>query len=231
VSTTSTDLTAYGFGVAPPILTLQRTVLESGCIVPTDDLGNHLLSCSGANGYTDVSGSYVSDVSTKYSTPTLASLGVTSYANLAILFNVNETGGGLPVTLQNLTLTLYDGASVVQSFGLTDPGGSGTTDFLAPAQGQGSAGFVIKISATELSSIGYAFDGNYRVGLAAQIGCTLTSGCDSRYQFGTDDGAESFTVANVEGGLPQEVPEPATAALLGGGLIALAWTLRRRKAA
>ena len=32
------------------------------------------------------------------------------------------------------------------------------------------------------------------------------------------------------GGPPQEVPEPATTALLGSGLILLAWALRRRRA-
>ena len=226
VSTTSTDLRAYGFGVAPPILTLQRTVLESGCSVPTDDFSNHLLGYSGATvptGYTDLPGSYVPDVSTKYSTPALASLGVTSFANLTILFNANETGSGLPVTLQNLTLTVYDGASVVRSFSLTDPDGSGRTDFMAPAQGQGSAGFVIKISATELSSTWYPFDGGYRVGLAAQIGCTLKSGCDSRFQYGTDGGAESFTVASVEGGLPQADLPRAHRRHFGANLLIVRW--------
>jgi hypothetical protein len=43
---------------------------------------------------------------------------------------------------------------------------------------------------------------------------------------------ESLKVGGIwgdEGGPPQEIPEPATTALLGGGLIALAWALRRRK--
>ena len=31
------------------------------------------------------------------------------------------------------------------------------------------------------------------------------------------------------GGPPQEFPEPATAGLLGGGLLLLAWILRRRR--
>ncbi|RPI07572.1 MAG: PEP-CTERM sorting domain-containing protein, partial [Acidobacteriales bacterium] len=33
------------------------------------------------------------------------------------------------------------------------------------------------------------------------------------------------------GGPPAEIPEPTSAALLGGGLLLLAWTLRRIRAA
>ena len=92
VTTENTDLTAYGFGTAPSILTLQRITLERGCVVPTDNLGGFSTSCTGAPaGYTDLEGSLVSE-NNKYATPTLAELGVTSFANLAILFNVNEPG-------------------------------------------------------------------------------------------------------------------------------------------
>jgi hypothetical protein len=135
--------------------------------------------------------------------------------------------------LQNLMLTLYggtNGTTALFSFGLNDVGGSGPTDLTNVAQGQGAAGFVIKIAGAELPAANL-FDGSLRVGLAAIVGCTAADGCDAAGQFGTADGPESFTVTNVEGGGPQEeVPEPATSALLGGGLIALAWTLRRRKA-
>jgi hypothetical protein len=231
VATQNTDLEAYGFGTAPAILTLQRTTLEQGCVVPTDNAGGFSTSCLGGPGdYTDLFGSLVTG-NNKYSTPTLAALGVTSFANLAILFNVNEPGSSQQVTLQNLTLTLYDGTTALYMFGLNDPTGSGPTDLTDIAQGQGSAGFVIRIAPQELVLLG-AFNGNLRIGLAATIGCTSADGCDSPLQFGTADGPESFTVANVVGGIaPQaEIPEPATAALLGGGLILIAWTLWRRRA-
>jgi hypothetical protein len=53
---------------------------------------------------------------------------------------------------------------------------------------------------------------------------STTTVTNAIFSFGTTEGS------NVPGRPPQVVPEPATAALLGGGLIALAWILRRRKA-
>ncbi|RPI16937.1 MAG: PEP-CTERM sorting domain-containing protein [Acidobacteriales bacterium] len=54
---------------------------------------------------------------------------------------------------------------------------------------------------------------------------STTTVTNAIFSFGTSEGN------NVPGGgPPQEIPEPGTAALLGGGLIALAWVLRRRKA-
>jgi len=220
VDTTNTDLQAYGFGAAPSILTLQRDILERGCVAPTDNAGGFTTSCGLGGAYTDLAGSLVSGTN-KYATPTLAALGVTSYSNLGILFNVNETGSSPQVTLQNLTLTLYDVTTPFLSFDLE----GGPVDLIDIAQGQGSAGFVIRISPDQL--VGLAFNNALRIGLAAEIGCTSVAGCGSAGQYATDDGAESFTIVNLGG---QEIPEPATAALLGGGLIALACSIRRRKA-
>ena len=105
--------------------------------------------------------------------------------------------GSQQVTLQDLTLTLYDGTSPLYVFGLNDPTGSGSIDLIDIAQGQGSAGFVIRISPEELLPLG-EFNSDLRVGLSAEIGCTSTAGCDTPLQFGTADGPESFTIANVE---------------------------------
>ncbi len=228
VNTVNTDITAFGFGTVPTILTLQRDVLEMGCIVPTDNIGGFSASCAGLTGYSDVPGGVTNNPQApKYATPTLTQLGVSNYGNMGILFNVNENGD-VAVTLQKLTLTLYrPDLSVLRSFSLADSDGSGPTDFLNITQGQGGAGFVITIASSELENLG-AFDGNVRVGLAAEIGCLPGAACDVAGQYGTSDGAESFTVANVAA--PQEIPEPATAALLGGGLLLFAWALRRRKA-
>lgn len=216
VGTTSTDITAYGFGTSPPILTLQADTLERGCVAPTDNVGGYSTSGCGLVGLGLVAGS------NKYATPTLTSLGVTAFSNLALLFNVNEPGSSQQVTLQTLTLTLYNGAAPTgQSFSLEAP-----VSLTNITQGQGGAGFVITIDPPQYG--GMTFNGNYRVGLAATVGCLPAAACDGALNFATGDGPESFTIVRL--GTEQPIPEPATAALIGGGLIALAWTLRRRKA-
>lgn len=218
----NTDVTGYGFGSHPSILTLQQKppegTLEQGCVAPTNNTGGFSTSGCGLTGIGLVSGN------NKYATPTLASLGVTGFADLGLLLNINEPGSSPEVTLQKLVLTLYggaDGTEVMFHDSLALP-----VDLVGKPGGQGSAGFLITIDPIP----GLVLDSSWRVGLAAQIGCT-TAPCDVAGQYGTAGGDESFTIASLGGGVPpQETPEPATSALLGGGLIALAWALRRRKA-
>ena len=222
----NTDVTAYGFGTNPSILTLQAKTLEQGCVAPASSDPFYTTSGCGTTGIGLVSGN------NKYAAPTLASLGVDGWANLGILLNVNEpgspTGQSQAVTLQSLTLTLYNPTTLLAagSFSLANP-----VDITNIAQGQGGAGFIISIETSQFGRL--EFSDEYRVGLSAQIGCTLTpTDCGAIGAAGnwmTDDGPESFTIASLAGGGPQEIPEPATAALLGGGLLVFAWALRRRK--
>lgn len=221
VNPANTDLTPFGFGTAPAILTLQGNPLEQGCVAPIDTIGGYSTNCG-------PSGSLVSG-NNKYAAPTLASLGVTSFATLGILLNINDPGSTQQATLQNLMLTLYggtDGTTGLFHFSLVDP----YVDLAGIAMGQGKAGFLITIASDQIPATG--FSDALRVGLSATIGCTVpVAGCNVAGQFSTGGGPDSFTVANLGGEVPQEtVPEPATAALLGGGLLALAWALRRRKA-
>ncbi len=227
VSPVDTDLTAYGFGTAHSILTLQNSPLERGCVFPANNTGGFTTLCSVfQNGYTDLAGSISTvDVAQKYGTPTLASLGVTSWATLGLLLNANEPGaGGQYLTLQRLTLAVYggiNGNTLQGTFNLAAP-----VDLFDTAQGQGSSGFVITIGQDQWQSV--VFNSAFRIGLAAEIGCKLAP-CSVAGQWPTGDGAESFSIVELAGGGPgQEVPEPATAALLGGGLIVFAWALRRR---
>ena len=218
IDTTSSDVTAYGFGISPPMLTLQAGGMEEGCVGPVGTAPSYTTTACGVTGIGLVGGPG------KYASPTLADLGVTSWANLGILFNVNEENNVQEVTLQSLSLKLYDGTTLalLHSFNLLHP-----YDLTNITQGQGGAGFLITIEESQWGDL--TFLSSYRLGLSARVGCE-TGPCDVAGQYGTGDGAESFTVASLAGEGPQEIPEPGTAALLGAGLIALAWTLRRRRA-
>src|SRR5204863_2117676 len=84
------DLGAQGFGAAPRMLTEQTNTFESGSVTPIDVV--HGDAVSGSN---------------KSTTPTLATLGWTSGAQVGIGFNSNQSGQ-TGITLDTLVLTIYD---------------------------------------------------------------------------------------------------------------------------
>ena len=68
---------------------------------------------------------------------------------------------------------------------------------------------------------------------AVLSGFTLTLGEYYKFRASVSndtDGMEQFFLIPA-GTPPEEIPEPATTALMGGGLLALAWVLRRRRQA
>jgi len=173
-----------------------------------------------AGGYT---GTDAVGPASKSSSPTLGSLGITSYSDLQIIFNAIEPGNGnTSITLQNLTL------------GIFNPNGTMKTQFelAAPVtldstlQGNGQSGFPIVISPLEIATAG-VFNSTDRIGLAARLGCigepSATNAC-------SDAGADTFVVSSI--GTPNgNVPEPATYGMIAGGLGALALLRKRRASA
>ncbi len=219
----STDLTAFGFGVVPPIMTLQASIFEQGCVVPMASVACPTGVSDWDTAFTPITGDVAG--AGKYSTPTLAELGIDSWFNLAILFNVNEPNNVEAVTLQDLRLGAFDGdGNLVEEFELLAP-----IDFTNISQGQGSAGFLLRIDAAQVAAAG--FSNSWRLGMAAKVGCLESLGeCDVAGNYGTGDGPESFTVVYLPGGSDEPIPEPVTMVLFGSGLVLLG-VMRFRKRA
>jgi hypothetical protein len=203
------DLGAQGFGAAPRMLTMQTTGVESGSVTPVDVV--HGDAIAGSN---------------KSTTPTLATLGWTSGSNVGIGFNSDQIGGA-GITLQSLTLTIYDGTTVVATFNL-DPslvGFNFTADDLSLQQGNGQAVFNFVLDAAQQA----AFDalnpsGSFFAGLSSTLGCPAgaPAGC-----LVSNDGPDSF-VGFQQPGTPTVVPEPSALLLAGTALLGVGYSLRHR---
>jgi hypothetical protein len=201
-----TDITAQGFGNAPRMLTLQTNTVETGNVTPVDVV--HGDAVPGAN---------------KSTTPTLSVLGWSSGAEVGIGFNSNQTGQS-GITLQSLTLTIFNNTTAVGSFSLAAPVQFSAAD-LALQQGNGSAVFNFGLTAAEQiqfnTILAMAGSAGFFAGLSSQLGCPAGAPPDCQP---SNDGADSFL------GFRQSiaVPEPTTIVFLGFGLVAFGWFYNRK---
>src|SRR5688572_31931404 len=101
---TPSDLTSFGFGVVPPLMTLQQDTMEQGCVVPDENVT--CATVASWSSFAPITGAVSGEK--KYTSPTLGELGITSWADLGILFNVNEPNVTQEVTLQDLRLGLFN---------------------------------------------------------------------------------------------------------------------------
>ena len=133
VAASFTDIGAQGFGAAPRMLTLQTNGIETGNVTPIDMV--HGDAVSGAN---------------KSTTPTLATLGWTSGANVGIGFNSDQSGQ-TGITMQSLVLTIFNGTNSVGSFSLAPSLTplTFTAADLALQQGNGNAVFDFGLTAAQ----------------------------------------------------------------------------------
>ena len=208
------DLGAQGFGNAPRLLTLQgqgSSDFENGAVSPVNVVSGD--AKSGAN---------------KSTTPTLATLGFTSGSEVGIGFNAAEPGGNSPgagITLQDLTLRIFDGTSVVGTFSMAGPITFTAAD-LALQTGNGNGVFAFGLDAAQQTQfnalLSLAGSSNFRAGLSSSLGCQAgaPAGC-----LASNGGPDSFVAYNRVTATPTQFSVPdggSMATLLGLGLMGLA---------
>jgi PEP-CTERM motif len=217
-----------GFGALPRALTIQSHGpshnTESGCIAP-DGSGGLLAgisACAPLGG--DIGGDEQNPIGfPKQAAPSLSFLGITDANQIGILFDgiQPQNAGNNVVTINDLTLKLYNGATLV----LTASGGFSN---LATNPGNGNTDYLFALDDTEAAAFNAAIAGNfgYRIALDSTISFpNQSAGPDSYVLFNRcpDCGGGGG------GGGGQAVPEPVSFLLAGSGLIGM-YFIRRRQA-
>jgi hypothetical protein len=159
-----------------------------------------------------------------FSDPKIAGLGVTSIANLGIVFNSNNQANNEVINLDKLVLSLYSATGTrLFSAGLDEPTGYALPGFA----GAGNSGFMFALDTAQLGLAEAALSGagintpaalgSLRIGLGAQVS-------------NDQAGSSSFFVGHYDrpSAEPAATPEPATFGLMGLALTAISFVRRRR---
>jgi hypothetical protein len=225
-----TDLEGTGFGDQPRILTLQTDTFEQGQTAPNASGGITFPTFpnTGAPGLTGANQA-ITNGTDKASTPSLFDLGWTNGSKVGIGFDSDQTGN-TGITLQSLTLGLYNAGVLLGSFSLAGPNNYLQSD-LAEQPGNGNDAFSFVLNALEQAQWN-ALVGNtnlslLHIGLAASLGCAGTPSATCQV---SNDGPDSF-IAIAQPGSPAVVPLPPAIWLFGSGIAGLVVLGRRQKQA
>lgn len=195
--------TGGGLGAVLTVLTLNNTQdVSTGCVTPTGTSG-----C----GFVD---NTVQASSTTRLISELGSNPATLGADLRLVANFTEPAGDA-ITVDQLQLQLFDGLGAVLFTGIL--GTNGPVSFASSETGVGNVGFAFGLTAGGAAAFQAVLDGlvdltNVRIGLGAAL-------ADAQ------GGLDTFSLVAVAA----PVPEPATYALVGGGLLGLAGVARARR--
>jgi hypothetical protein len=203
------DLGSQGFGNAPRLLTLQTDGVETGSGTPVDVANGNAVP--GAN---------------KTTTPTISAVGWSSGSQVGIGFNSDQSGQ-TGITMQSLTLTIYNGTTSVGSFNLAASLKplTFTAANLALQQGNGNSVFNFGLTPSEQVTFNNILkmsgSSGFFIGLASQLGCPsgAPAGC-----LVSNDGPDSF-IAFAQS---QVLPLPGALPLFVTGLVGLVMLARRK---
>jgi hypothetical protein len=227
-----TDIGGTGFGNDPRLLTLQDHPFEAGIVTPgAGGVGMVFpatMTGNAADGGVVFNGNNAATTADKAAAPNLQFLGWNTGAKVQIGFVTDNTGNS-GITLQSLTLGLYNAGVLIGTFPLANPEQYSQPD-LASQPGNGNAVFTYILDAAEQTEFNTLITGislaNLEIGLAGSMGCVVpATGCQA-----SNDGPDSF-LALAAPGSPALVPIPGAVWLFGTGMVGLLALGRRRKKA
>jgi hypothetical protein len=199
-----------GLGAVNTILTIQSpgsSSFEAGAVGRTTGSATDVISGDAMTG------------ASQTQTRSISSLGVTSAADIRVVFNALEPGNeaGQRISLNNLQLSIYSPTGSL----LFNSGAFTPIDFPDTFTGAGNSGFVFALDSTQAGQaqtaafLGGGFGSNL-IGLTAAASDAT-------------GGFETFFVASGSGGVTTPIPEPETYALMLAGLGVLSFVARRRR--